>query len=316
MRFSSQQKQASETDFQQLSEQHRTQVMARSVQLTSGGFSCSGVLCLDEQGRPCILTAKHNLPLSVGMPMSPTDWSEDQYQDMVTSFLERLHVHFAPPSLGQAPQHNSALNPETTEISLGAPYINESWDYDLILIYFDPECDLGQYMLKSENHYFNFSYLNKKPDEVGFYRDQNFLKSEYKFVTGFGWVENTSGKKLSDGGMLQVRTAPYTEGPETVIRDPEDAEGDAVLITEASNESSTAPGDSGGPMMCVYQDKLYLLGTNLGANFFEDHFDDNDDISNNAATYLVKNNQIFLAPSVKLKKLSTTEEDQLRKIAE
>ena len=51
--------------------------------------------------------------------------------------------------------------------------------------------------------------------------------------------------------------------------------------------SSSAPGDSGGPVWHVAANgKVYLLGVTLGSNFLYDSLPPDQPIINNAATYL------------------------------
>ncbi|WP_144408905.1 hypothetical protein [Chromobacterium vaccinii] len=59
-----------------------------------------------------------------------------------------------------------------------------------------------------------------------------------------------------------------------------------ALIAEASNNSSTATGDSGGPAFHINGSRVYLMGATLGANFLPDRLTPDKPIINNAATAL------------------------------
>ncbi|MBJ7537074.1 trypsin-like serine protease [Marinomonas transparens] len=65
------------------------------------------------------------------------------------------------------------------------------------------------------------------------------------------------------------------------------------VFFHASNNTSTAPGDSGGPMFCAHNGNLYLLGVTLGSNFRPNQMIADDPIVSNEATFLCRNGELF-----------------------
>lgn len=57
-----------------------------------------------------------------------------------------------------------------------------------------------------------------------------------------------------------------------------------LFILPASDKDTTAPGDSGGPLFMIQEDKVALLAVTLGANYYGDKIDDSATVSNSAFT--------------------------------
>jgi secreted trypsin-like serine protease len=67
-----------------------------------------------------------------------------------------------------------------------------------------------------------------------------------------------------------------------------------VLIAGASNQTSTAPGDSGGPMLHAGANgRVYLLGASVGSNYRQNEMPPDDPIINNASTFLYRQGVLF-----------------------
>lgn len=95
--------------------------------------------------------------------------------------------------------------------------------------------------------------------------------------------------QATSGGPWQFRTTTLqSAGPETVLQS--DAEVyHSVVRLMANPTTTTAPGDSGGPLFAYHQNShtLYLLGVTLGENYTpEAILPDDAPTQNNASTLL------------------------------
>ncbi|WP_434657654.1 hypothetical protein [Chromobacterium violaceum] len=115
------------------------------------------------------------------------------------------------------------------------------------------------------------------------------------FVTGFGDVRNAQGGQLNLSHLFQVRNAAIASRQAQVLRlSRPDLYFTDALIVEASNNSSTATGDSGSPAFHVSGSRVYLMGATLGANFLPNRLPPADKpIINNAATALYAGGYLF-----------------------
>ncbi|MBP4050693.1 hypothetical protein J9978_14435 [Chromobacterium violaceum] len=124
--------------------------------------------------------------------------------------------------------------------------------------------------------------------ELAFYRQAR------RFVTGFGDVRNAQGGQLNLSHPFQVRNAVISSRQVQALRHSRpDLYFTDALIVEASNNSSTATGDSGGPTFHVNGSRVYLMGATLGANFLPDRLPPDKPIINNAATALYAGGYLF-----------------------
>ncbi|WP_176394151.1 trypsin-like serine protease [Chromobacterium violaceum] len=114
------------------------------------------------------------------------------------------------------------------------------------------------------------------------------------FVTGFGDERNAQGGQLNQSHPLQVRNAVISSRQAQALRHSRpDLYFTDALIVEASNNSSTATGDSGGPAFHVSGSRVYLMSATLGANFLPDRLPPDKPIINNAATALYAGGYLF-----------------------
>ncbi|NVB41001.1 trypsin-like serine protease [Pseudenhygromyxa sp. WMMC2535] len=289
MRFSSSEKSSADAAFTALPSSQRENMQQSSVRLTNGTFTGSGVLVLDSDGAPGILTAKHNLWVKGDIP-EPGEWDSNQVERLSADFLTNLDVGYGPFN-GANPTSTQRLSESSADIEFRAGY--GSWDYDLMLITFKTSSLLCDYIRASP---LNRIAYDKK--DSAFYNQGKAGTKVY--VTGFGNQENQQGSSPSLDHPFQVRDSTVSSLVEGVERNPAPPPknyNNDVLIIAASNVSSTAPGDSGGPVFTVYKNQVKLLGATLGANFYTDKLDpeDNDNIDNNAATYIWYSGQSFLA---------------------
>jgi hypothetical protein len=100
---------------------------------------------------------------------------------------------------------------------------------------------------------------------------------------GFGKISKAA---LAQVGDLQFRVATVQHNARI---DTDDGYTNVVLLN-ASDTASTWEGDSGGPLFAVSSvaSRLYLVGVNLGSNFYADRTvdDANAPVTNNAVTHI------------------------------
>ena len=90
-------------------------------------------------------------------------------------------------------------------------------------------------------------------------------------MAGFGDIQDLKGKQTNQSHPLQLRTAQVQRYHALVRRHENPVLNNRhVLELTANNNSSTAPGDSGGPVYCIHNKELYLLGVTLGSNYVPD----------------------------------------------
>ncbi|MEO9384103.1 trypsin-like serine protease [Chromobacterium phragmitis] len=276
--------------FAQLSPAAREQIQFSSVRLSNERFTGSGVLVIDANQIQGIVTAKHNLCVRANIA-TPTAWNEDQVANLITGFLDGLKVGYdfpaaAPDNLRQPlPAKEQILAPDNSDIEFRNGH--GRWDYDLMFISFKAKLPIRDYIAASPLH--RVAYGNS---DQAFYRQDPAGKGV--FVTGFGDVRNAQGGQLNLSHPFQVRNAAIASRQAKVLRQsrPGLYFTDA-LIAEASNNSSTATGDSGGPAFHVNGSRVYLMGATLGANFLPDQLPPDKPIINNAATALYARGYLF-----------------------
>jgi len=259
-----------------------------SVRLGNGNFTGSGVL-IDNAGTRGILTAKHNLAVRANIA-TPLEWEPDQVALLVEQFLTDLRVGYGPlnPPFGQnlpLPSRFQDLSPQASAIEFRNG--DGTWDYDLMFISVGQGLPLREFIDESADHRIFY-----RPQDVPFYNGG--MADRAVFVTGFGNILDATGAQTSLSHPFQVRNATVTAREDDVQRnvDPPANFENVVLVT-AANNTSTAPGDSGGPMFTVNNNRVYLLGATLGSNFRPDETIADDPIVNNASTYLLRHGQLF-----------------------
>lgn len=282
MRFNSTEKENAWKEYQKCSCKDHIQLC--SVALKKGNFNGSGVLCIDSKGVPGILTAKHNLAIYSGLKESPLSWDSTDVEKMSYDFLTNLNIHYGPLNTSsKAPKEKECLTPESSDIEFRSGY--DSWDYDLMFIALKNKSPLRKYILGDPKHAVNFNPQNTTLES--FYQQKR--KDAQVFVIGFGDQYGADGQHKANAGIFQVRTSKITSNPESVLRaeqGSEDYYNTNVLLCSASNQSSTAPGDSGGPVFQIWKNQLFLVGINLGANYAADTLLPDEPIQNNANTYV------------------------------
>lgn len=269
----------------------RKQIQFSSVLLKNENFTGSGVLVIDTEQIQGIVTAKHNLCVRAGIS-TPDVWNQTQVNDLVFGFLEGLAVGYDFPNtpLDNRNEPRTAqkqfLTASNSDIEFRGG--DGSWDYDLMFISFkDPALPIRGYIAGDPSHRVVYS-----KSDLPFYRRD--MTGKVVVVTGFGDVLDGTGKPLNLSHPLQVRSDTVSAVYPRVLR-AQGADFDHVLSIAASDGSSTAPGDSGGPVFRVddQSGRVYLLGANLGSNFVPDKLLPDKPIVNNAATALFNGTSLF-----------------------
>ena len=288
MQFSTIEKRQAQEAFARLPQAQRDNMQLSSVRLTNGQFTGSGVLVIDSDNIPGIITAKHNLYINAGVP-EPIDWDPTQVADMVVRFLNNLAVGYGPLNNGNPTQtQNLQCTEETCNSDIEFRNGNGSWDYDLMFISFKENLPLVNYIKENDSHRIKYNTDTDRP----FYKSNMVNRSV--FVAGFGNVLNEQGQQTTLSHPFQVRTSTVASLEEAVMRHQNpDAFNIDVLLVGASNSTSTAEGDSGGPMFTVNSGKVYLLGATLGSNFRPNEMPPDEPIINNASTYLFYQGELF-----------------------
>lgn len=284
MQFNNNEKHQAAFAFGLLNANIRNQMRLSSVRLTNGNFTGSGVLVKDAENITGIITDKHNLCVRAGIE-TPTAWNETVVNDLIVEFLTNLDVGYNASGINQNPQSKEVLTPDNSDIEFRVGW--ESWDYDLMFISFKENLAIRTWANADASHQIDY-----KRNQTGYYQ-QNPTGRDV-FVTGFGDILNAQGQQHTFNHYFQVRTANITSQPQPVLRheDP-NANFDAAVSAFAANHTSTAPGDSGGPMFCVYQGRVYLLGVTLGNNFAPGQMLPDNPIISNEATYLYYQGALF-----------------------
>ena len=284
MQFDTAEKQKADGAFNELDQQARQQMRFSSVRLNKGNFFGSGVLVNDiSKKKSGILTAKHNLRFTVNEE-EQEDWNDDEVKKKWgPAFLDGMIIGFGGDQL--QPTEYEKLSPDTSTIEFRDG--DFSWEYDLMFISADANKTLLAYVRK-----YGIAYGGGLA-ELAMYKKMQEGVKEMVFVTGFGDVKNHKGQITDHSHPFQLRVASGAAYLPAVARLP-DADNVNVLTTLATDKTSTAGGDSGGPMFWVSPKKqVLLLGTTLGANYKEKWENDPESIENNASTYVFREGKLF-----------------------
>ncbi|KZN12683.1 trypsin-like serine protease [Marinomonas sp. TW1] len=286
MQFNDQSKQQAITAFNGLNNNLKNTMMLSTVRLTkNNGFTGSGVLVKDADNIAGIVTAKHNLCICNGTA-TPDVWNETSAIDLMNNFLDGLNVGYGATSLGENPAHTQVLSLDNSDIEFRSGW--GSWDYDLMFISFK-KSDLPILTWMNSN---NGDFIHYRNNQLGFYQQNQVNRAV--FVMGFGDMLTAQGNQPNLSHNLQVRAATITDDARSVLRDQNpDVNFLSAISANASNNTSTAPGDSGGPMFCAHNGNLYLLGVTLGSNFRPNQMIADDPIVSNEATFLCRNGKLF-----------------------
>lgn len=250
--------------------------------ITSGAtFTGSGVLLYSTEGEALVVTAKHNLYIFAGKS-DPPSWSNDT----VNSFQQSIKIYYdAAMDFGRSPASSA---PITSIVPVNVDPEDNPWLYDVMIL---KSTDSALNTFASKNGCFTQTSLE---DHGKFMSNHvNYLKrgtqsdSRYFIQTGFGKVRDTgedskktvlpvgkAGKNVEGAFQFRV-TDPLGAESVTVYQQSNKSQfypyAEAVQLT-ADTTSSTAPGDSGGPLFVTFYDrltkfwKLYLIGVTTGAN--------------------------------------------------
>ncbi len=286
MQFDTQKMAQSIQAFKKLPDDVKLNIQKSSVRLTNGTFTGSGVFVIDSSGTPGIITAKHNLSVKAGIP-TPKEWNKQETKDLIAGFLKNLKISYndnaAPfdPTMKVQPNKTVEIGPANSSIEFR---LNENWDYDLIFI--KPPQPLMAYISGHPSRRILYDYKNAYKGE---------LKDQPVYITGYGDVLDASGKQISLTHYFQVRADVVTKDRGDVMREktPNFYFKEALLIS-ASPKTSTAPGDSGGPVFFVTaRNVVYLVGITLGANYDTDKLLPDNPICNNASTSIMHESGLF-----------------------
>jgi len=284
MQFNNNSRQQALDTFNNLSANHQDQMRLSSVRLTNGGFTGSGVLVRDADNVIGIITAKHNLCVNADIN-TPTVWNETDTIDLINQFLTDLVVGYNAQQVGLSPGNTENLNSVNSDIEFHSGF--GSWDYDLMFISFKTDLAIRSWVNEQVGRCIDYT-------RNGTELYQQSQENRTVFTTGFGDMLTHQGNQPNFNHFLQVRSANITNSARQVLRHQNpNTNFHSVISATASNNTSTAPGDSGGPMFCVYQNNVYLLGVTLGSNFAHNEIINDNPIVSNEVTYLYNQGELF-----------------------
>lgn len=267
------------TDFAKIPQAIRETILRATVKLVGsagGTFTGSGVIIYADGETTTIVSAKHNLWV-LADKSDPPEW-DDAY---VRGFKANVSIKYGPTlAYDGAPDQTAAIAGITPVVQDGG---EPSWLYDVMLITSTDvqlAAHAAKYHIGPTGQMANLTflttpkqYLKRAPNQTYFVR------------TGFGKVRENPDNKPSvtmpiekpgtnrEGRLQLIMTEPSADKPVTVYSQQSDHSGyyqfnDAVQVTADPN-SSTAPGDSGGPLFYVAVGKtpnVWLIGVTTGAD--------------------------------------------------
>lgn len=250
----------------------RDKIEKSSVKLQSlnGQFVGSGVIFFApaNQNIAVVLTAKHNLWVYAGKD-GPPAWNSQEHKTMETNFLANIQILY-----------NNLQSAARLTGSIG--YAGQkNWEYDLMLL----QCSDANFLTFARQNCIISNSGDRDKALDFFYRGTVWdVNSNVYMQTGFGKQSDTSP---SPGGPFQYRsTRPNpTKTVDVKAGVANQAIYKEVILLTANDDTTTASGDSGGPLFAVYRNQeLYLVGGTLGSNFSEDEVLPDKPIQNNAST--------------------------------
>jgi hypothetical protein len=240
-------------------------------------FTGSAVIAYVEDGTVTLVSAKHNLYIYAEKE-DPPEWDEE----LATTFRDNVTIVYdSPMRFNLDPGRKAA-------ISAVKPIVQKDenpWAYDVMIL---ESTDANLAVITS---IFPITDLKRSPTDLGYLLDEKrYLKRDGQTFIQFGYGKNREtaqnraktlmpeAKVLGTNldGCLQFRVCePLATKKVTVYGertdDPKkyDPAIDAIQVS-ADPTSSSAPGDSGGPLFVVTRlsdvDRLFLIGVTYGAD--------------------------------------------------
>ena len=255
----------------------QARIIGASVSMQLSGFLCSGVILYFNETSQLtyILTAKHNLLL--GKPFSPS--KKPQPSDQIDAFTAGVTVYYAAPGLNQKPV--KAARVDSSANNGGNPNLFPkqdagSWAVDLMLLQ-SPDGGIYEFAQTS-------AVLLSQTDASDTWSNLfgaalKRTKQNAYIQTGFGYSNDQQLVNDQLLGKFQVRyTLPCAATVTDEVYNYDEASGvddtyQKVVMFDADDSNSTAPGDSGGPLFMVdnaidptKRPNVTLLGITLGSN--------------------------------------------------
>lgn len=270
------------------------------VMLKAGAFTGSGVIASRLDDRVLVITAKHNIKINYKRHRQ----NVDGVMDATTYFKRGMQV-----KVWYTDPHDAERN-ESAEAGIDE------------IVFFDNTVDLGKgydvigLVIKDEEFLAVTDKILSLASVWGGKRKRIFplvmdtgelcgnsgeMVDAYLLQVGFG---KTQKNAMDAGGTLQHRATKNVRNLVTYLA--EDHSGSSQMVVYAATDTnSTWEGDSGGPCFVISRDKkkLWLLGVNLGSNFYANKTDDEDDslIENNAVTVLNADVEKWLLKQMNMK---------------
>jgi hypothetical protein len=232
-----------------------------------------------------VLTAKHLLSV-----FTKKDQKVVKPKDIVTTeFIGNLKIWYAPKSLAEKDKNLGKVLANGGGATASVSAINyiggdgDTWNYDIMTLEIDDE---AFHAYVTEHRFLPSDVVNTynprfKPRKVGGCEILDTKEFIY-LQMGYGLGKDPSNPKETEnsddlGGMLQCRwTQPQSTLPaaSAVIVESKKkvvADNVNVVLVDASKNSSTFSGDSGGPLFALplklnEQKTFYLVGVALGGN--------------------------------------------------
>lgn len=249
----------------------RNKIQKSSVKIEARDFRfvASGVIFAAPASwnSALVLTAKHNLWLYEGKNRPPA-WNSQERKTMEENFLANMQILYN--------NQQGVANPIAS-----LDYAKQNnWQYDLMLL----QCKDANFLTFARENCILSNSGDRDRTLIFFDKGMIWDDSNNIYMqTGFG---NKSYKDTS-GGSFQYRSTETLQKRTLGVKagfEQQDIYKEAILL-EASDETTTAKGDSGGALFAVYCNReLYLIGGTLGSNFDEDRVLADKPIVNNAST--------------------------------
>jgi hypothetical protein len=257
---------------QSFSKAVQTKIQHSSVKLLSNDqqFTGSGVILSCGPTSAVVVTAKHNLWKKAVLDEGP-DWNSDQRQALATNFCGQVKIHY------------NNLQQSAPIVAINFLGGDDGWSYDVMLL----SSNDANFTAYARNAAILVNPAAKQ-DAIDFFSNYRnaFNNQQNTYIqTGYGQVRPND---QSSGGPFQYRlTTLISQEPETVPQDDDLTYSEVVRFT-ADPGSTTAPGDSGGPLFAVSKTTgaLYLLGVTLGENYDPENVIPDGPTQNNASTLL------------------------------
>lgn len=246
-----------------------------------------------------IITAAHNAMKLAGLEAPPPDWS-----DCVSDFADKINIAYGSADMGfnQHPTGNVTAKVEVESLPIQSTCLpNSNCMYDVLVIKTKDAAlhnYARQFVFGNQSIADVITRISKEIAKVKYEYDELLNSGKYYFVQlGYGNITDTRDKITIEGGLIKIvkltkrsiatgMTAnnlhyrlAYPSYKE--IRDMFDQiapEGQAPNYVRYTNtialgghvSSTTAPGDSGGPLYAVDKNlpEAYLIGVTTGADMF------------------------------------------------